>query len=384
MRTGAVALVFGTRPELVKLAPLVWRLGEACVTVHTGQHPAELLDDVRVDLGLAPPTVACGVGTAVPHRQIGAAVSAVGDALVQLAPDVVVVQGDTNSTVAGALAAGGLHLPVVHLEAGLRAFDRALPEERNRIVVDHLADLLCAPTETARAHLRDEGCADDTVVVTGNTIVDAVRRMRPDASVTAQTLARHGVEADAFVLATFHRQENVDDADRLAAIVDQLSTIPLPVVLPVHPRTQDRATHAGIELARGSIRTVAPLGFRDFLALESSCAFLVSDSGGVQEEASIVRRPVIVARRSTERPEVLGSVATLVDPSTGIGPAAATLAGDVAGAHRRLAELESPFGDGHAAERVVAELATRFTGDGAPTRRYDAARGRPDASIPSG
>jgi UDP-N-acetylglucosamine 2-epimerase (non-hydrolysing) len=383
MRSGAVALVYGTRPELVKLAPLVHELGAACVTVHTGQHPDTLLADIAHDLRVGPPTVSCTVAPRPVHRQIADAVAAVGDALVRLAPDAVVVQGDTNSTLAGALAASGLDLALVHVEAGLRAFDHTLPEERNRVVVDHLADLRCAPTEVARAHLLDEGCDPGTIVVTGNTIVDAVRTARPDAETTATVLARHDVTADAFVLATFHRQENVDDPDQLAAIVDQLAAIPLPVVLTLHPRTRDRAEQAGIELTRGSLRVVGPLGFRDFLALESASAFLVSDSGGVQEEASIVGRPVLVVRRSTERPEVLGTFATLVDSAAEIGPAAAALAADVAGAHRRLAGLGSPFGDGAAAPRIVAEIAARFPSDGTLTRRYDADRGRRDASVPS-
>jgi UDP-N-acetylglucosamine 2-epimerase (non-hydrolysing) len=384
VRDGAVALVFGTRPELVKLAPLVHELGDRCITVHTGQHAWDRLAPIARDLGLGAPTVTATVPSHPVPEQLGSAITAVGDALVHLTPEVVVVQGDTNSTVAGALAASGLGLPLAHVEAGLRAFDRALPEERNRIVVDHLADLLYAPTDTARAHLLDEGCDPATVTVTGNTVVDAVVATRPGAAATAAVLDRFDVAADGFVLATFHRQENVDEPDRLAAIVTQLATIPLPVVLAVHPRTRDRAARAGIDLARGVVRAVDPLGFRDFLALESACAFLVSDSGGVQEEASIVGRPVLVARRSTERPEVIGTFATLVDPAGGIAPAAAELAADVAGAHRRLAGHPSPFGDGHAAARIVADLDARLAGDGGPTRRYDAARGRRDASVPSG
>jgi UDP-N-acetylglucosamine 2-epimerase (non-hydrolysing) len=384
MRTGGIALIVGTRPELVKLAPLSIELGDCGATVHTGQHSPALLDAIAADLGLGAPEVTCDPATMPPHRQIGGMVAAVGDALEHLAPEVVVVQGDTNSTLAGALAASTLGLPVVHVEAGLRAFDRALPEERNRIVVDHLADLLCAPTETAAAHLLAEGCDPSTVVVTGNTVVDAVHATRPDPDAIATALARHGVEADGFVLATFHRQENVDDADRLRAIIDQLAGLPLPVVLTVHPRTRDRAGRAGIDLGRGAVRPVDPLGFREFVALESACAFLVSDSGGVQEEASVVGRPVVVARRSTERPEVLGTFATLVDPATGIGPAAAALASDVTGAHRRLAGLPSPFGDGHAARRIAAEIAARFAGDGNGAHRYDADRGRHDAAVPGG
>jgi UDP-N-acetylglucosamine 2-epimerase (non-hydrolysing) len=318
------------------------------------------------------------------HRQIGEAVVAVGDALRTLAPDVVVVQGDTNSTLAGALAASSLDLPVVHVEAGLRAFDRALPEERNRIVVDHIADLLCAPTETARSHLLDEGCDADRIVVTGNTVVDAVRIAGPDAAAVDAVLAHHRVTRDGYVLATFHRQENVDDPDVLAAIVRQLAAIDLPVLFTVHPRTRDRADRAGIVLEAGRIRALDPLGFREFVALESAGAFIVSDSGGVQEEASIVGRPVVVARRSTERPEVLGTFATLVDPATGIGPAATALAADVAAAHRRLAGLSSPYGDGHAARAIVRSIEARFPGDGRTMHRYHADRGRRDASVPSG
>jgi UDP-N-acetylglucosamine 2-epimerase (non-hydrolysing) len=384
MRSGAVALVFGTRPELVKLAPIVHALGDECVTVHTGQHSWDRLEPIAHDLGLGAPTVSVSVpGAPVPH-QLGAAIIAVGDALTELSPEVVVVQGDTNSTVAGALAGSGLGLPLAHVEAGLRAFDRTLPEERNRIVVDHLADLLYAPTETSRDHLLAEGCDPTSVTVTGNTVVDAVAASRPDPAATRAVLDRFDVAADGFVLATFHRQENVDAPDRLAAIVTQLATIPLPVVLAVHPRTRDRAARAGVELARGPVRAVDPLGFRDFVALVSACAFLVSVSGGVQEEASIVGRPVLVARRSTERPEVIGTFATLVDPTTGIAPAAAELASDVGAAHDRLAGRPSPFGDGHAASRIVADLRAFVAGDGAPTRRYDAARGRRDASVPSG
>ena len=384
MRSGAVALVYGTRPELVKLAPLVHELGDACVTVRTGQHADGLLDPVARDLELGAPTVVCAVAARPAHRQIGETVAAVGEALVHLAPDLVVVQGDTNSTLAGALAASGLDLAVVHVEAGLRAFDRRLPEERNRVVVDHLADLLCAPTTTARDQLLREGCGDADVIVTGNTVVDALRAHGPDAAAIASVVTAHGLVPDGYVLATFHRQENVDDPARLAAIVDQLATISLPVILTAHPRTRDRAARAGLDLGRGSVHVIEPLGFRDFVALESACAFLVTDSGGVQEEASVVGRPVVVARRSTERPEVLGTFATLVDPVDGIGPAASALAADVAGAHARLAGIRSPYGDGRAARRIAAEIAARWPGDGGATRRYDAARGRRDDPVPGG
>lgn len=356
MRAGAVAMVFGTRPEVVKLAPLLWHLGPAAHTIHTGQHPMTSLLDLLTDLDLTKPDTACTISLTPRGRQVGEAVIALTQALSALQPDVVVVQGDTNSTLAGALAATGLDLPLVHVEAGLRAFDRRLPEERNRVVVDHLADLLCAPTETAREHLRREGLADDRIVVTGNTVVDAAHRCLPAADERVALRARYGVDANAYVLATFHRTENVDHHDPLATIIDELSRLPLPVLIPVHPRTADRAERAGIELTRGSVRALAPLGYREFLALAADAALLITDSGGVQEEASVVGRPVVVVRRSTERPELLGTVTTLVPPGPAIGDAARAILAELPAVHQRLANLPSPFGDGHAALRTIAAI----------------------------
>ena len=356
MRTGGVALVFGTRPELVKLAPLVWQLGDAVHTIHTGQHPIEDLRALCVDLEVSEPNHACSVAPTPAGRQIGEAISAVTDALIEHRPDVVVVQGDTNSTLAGALAASSLDLPVVHVEAGLRAFDRRLPEERNRILVDHLCDLACAPTETARAHLTREGIEGSRIVMSGNTVVDAAARCLADPSARAAMLDARGLDANAFVLATFHRPENVDDGPRLDAIIRELAALELPVVFPVHPRTRDRAAHAGIDLDRGNIRVIPPLGYRKFLALAAECALIVTDSGGVQEEASIVGRPAIVVRRSTERPEVLGTVTTLVEAGPAIGTEAGALLSDRSAVHRRLAGLTTPYGDGHAATRIVAAI----------------------------
>ncbi len=383
MRNGTVAIVFGTRPELVKLAPLLWELGPAAITVHVGQHSAAALAPIRADLGLRAPTVTLAVPAAPRGRQIGEAVVGVTGALAGLRPDVVVVQGDTNSTLAAAVAATSLDLPLVHVEAGLRAFDRALPEERNRIVVDHLADLLAAPTETARGHLLAEGIPDPRIIVTGNTVVDAARRCLPDEADRSTVLHRLGVEADDFVLATFHRPENVDDPARLADIVAELAAIPAPVILPVHPRTRDRAASAGLALDRGSLRPVDPLSYREFLALEVDCALLVTDSGGVQEESSIVGRPALVVRRSTERPEVVGTFTTMLPEGAPLTAAAISLLADRAELHDRLAQLATPYGDGTAAVRIAAAIADLRPGPPNRARRYDAPRGRHDGSVPS-
>ncbi len=352
MRAGAVAIIFGTRPEAVKLAPLLWEMSRQAYVIHTGQHGLPSLTQIMRDVGIGRPDVTATLPTGPVGRQIGLTVAALTDALAAAAPDVVVVQGDTNSTLAGALAASSLGIPLVHVEAGLRAFDRRLPEERNRIVVDHLADLLCAPTPAAVEHLRAEGLTEH-VVMTGNTVVDATLRCLPDATERSAIRATFGLEPRAYVLATFHRQENVDDLDQLATIIDELAQLPVPVLFPIHPRTADRAAHHGITVGRGAVTVVPPLGYREFLAVAADCALLISDSGGVQEEASVLGRPVVVVRRSTERPEVEGTVATVVAPGPLIGTTARVLLSDLPAVHARLESTPSPFGDGTAAVRIA-------------------------------
>lgn len=359
MREHSVAVVFGTRPEVVKLAPVLWALGPAARPIHTGQHydPA-LADALLTELDLAPPALRLDVGGAPRGAQIGAALTGLEQAFTDERPDVVVVQGDTNSTLAGAIAANAANVPLVHVEAGLRSYDRAMPEEHNRVLTDHLADLCCTPTETGRARLAAEGIEGRRVVVTGNTVVDAATRMLPDADARRALLGRFGVERDGFVLSTFHRPENVDDDRRLRAILAELATYPVPVVLPVHPRTAARLASDPVEL--GPIRLVDPVGYREFLGLAASCAFLVSDSGGVQEEASIVKRPVLVVRASTERPEVLGTFAEMVTDVATIGDRGRAFLADLVVLHARLGTLPSPYGDGTAGARTVAAIEARW------------------------
>jgi UDP-N-acetylglucosamine 2-epimerase (non-hydrolysing) len=343
----------------VKLAPVVWALGSAARTVHTGQHydPA-LAATVLDEVGLGPPDLQLTVGRAPRATQIATALAGLAEAFAADRPAAVVVQGDTNSTVAGALAANALGLPLVHVEAGLRSYDRAMPEEHNRVVADHLADCCCAPTETSRRQLAAEGIEGDRVVVTGNTVVDAARRTLLPPGERAALLGRFGLAPSAFVLSTFHRPENVDHPEPLAAILHELGTLPVPVLLPLHPRAATRARAAGLLPTGGPVRVVEPLGYRDFLALAAECAFLVSDSGGVQEEASIVGRPVLVVRRSTERPEVLGTFAELVPPGPRIGEVVRAWAGNINDLHARLVDVPTPYGDGHAGERIAGAIET--------------------------
>jgi UDP-N-acetylglucosamine 2-epimerase (non-hydrolysing) len=352
-----VAVVFGTRPEVVKLAPVMWSLGAATRAIHTGQHysPALAADLVHA-LGIPAPELHLEVGGSPRGVQLGEATAALTAAFLDDRPDVVVVQGDTTTTLAGALAANATDIPLVHVEAGLRSFDRAMPEEHNRVVADHLADLCATPTETTRAQLAAESITGDRVVLTGNTVVDAVDRMLPDAAARRGVLERFGVAEAGFVLATFHRPENVDDPANLTAITRELAALPVPVLLTLHPRTAARAESFGVALDGGALRTIDPLGYTDFLALERECALVVSDSGGVQEEASVVGRPVVVVRRSTERPEVLGTFCELVPAGTAIGERARDLLDDLGAVHQRLASVPSPYGDGAAGARTAAAI----------------------------
>lgn len=325
--------------------------------MHTGQHYSPTLSDVFLaQLRLSRPDVQLEVGGASRGRQIGEATARLDECFSGMRPLAVVVQGDTNTALAGALAANASGIPLVHVEAGLRSFDRAMPEEHNRVVVDHLADLCCAPTETSRANLLADGITEDRIVVTGNTVVDVVPEILPAPDESRALLQTYGVEADRFVLATFHRPENVDRADVLGVVLDELAALPVPVILPLHPRTAARAAAFGLDAKLARLHVVEPIGYREFLGLASRSALLVSDSGGVQEEASVIKRPVVVVRNSTERPEVQGTFAELVSPGPLIGVVACRWLADLGALHERLAATPSPYGTGDASDRTVEAL----------------------------
>jgi UDP-N-acetylglucosamine 2-epimerase (non-hydrolysing) len=232
-----------------------------------------------------------------------------------------------------------------------------MPEEHNRVVTDHLADLLLAPTEQARSNLLDEGIPPERIIVTGNTVVEAVTSLLPSKEQRAELLRRFGLSPGAFVLSTFHRPENVDRAETLAAILGELAGLEIAVVLPLHPRSRSRIEQYGLAPLLDKLIVVDPLSYQDFLGLLAECALAVADSGGVQEEVSVLKRPVVVVRNSTERPEVIGTFAERISPGPGIGQRVAEWLADLPALHRRLASVPSPYGDGRASERTVAEIA---------------------------
>lgn len=358
----SVAVVFGTRPEMIKLAPVIRALGERALVVHTGQHFDDTMSRTFLEqLHIGDPHHHLEVGGLTRGAQIGHATIAVEHLLLETRPAAVVVQGDTNSGLAGALAANAAGVPLVHLEAGLRSFDRAMPEEHNRVLIDALSDRCLAPHESNAALLEKEGIAPERIRVTGSTLREALEGMLPGDDVRGGLRRDLGVDADAYVLATIHRAENADDEAKLRTILTELASLDLPVVLPLHPRTRARALEFGLTSLLDRLTVVEPLGYIEFIGLAAGCALMISDSGGVQEEATIVKRPVVIVRNSTERPEILGTFAHLVPVGPGIGETARRLLADVAGTHAALVALPYPYGTDATARCIDAidEVAVR-------------------------
>ena len=354
----SIAVVLGTRPEIIKLSHVIRILGDAAWVIHTGQHyDANLSASFFDELSLPKPDLYLGVGGTSRGHQIGDAIQLLDAHFGEHRPLAVIVQGDTNAAAAGALAANAREVPLVHVEAGLRSHDRNMPEEHNRVIADHLADLCAAPTQVNVDNLAAEGIGGDRVHLTGNTVVEAVQGLLPGPDERRSLLERYGVTAGGFILSTFHRPENVDDPDRFAAILSEMAALALPVLLPLHPRSVRRASEFGLDDLLEKLTVTQPIGYRDFLGLSAESAFLVSDSGGVQEEVSIFKRPVIVVRNSTERPEVLGTFAERVLPGPEIGRVASGWLDDLETTHAALAEIPSPYGDGLASERIVRATA---------------------------
>ena len=351
----SVAVVLGTRPEIIKLAHIIALLGPAARVIHTGQHYDANLSEVFFGaFGLAPPSRFLEVGGEPRGIQIGEATSRLTRLFEDDPPRAVVVQGDTNAVLAGALAANATETPLVHVEAGLRSYDRAMPEEHNRVICDHLSDLCLTPTETSASNLAGEGIEGERVAVTGNTVVEALGALLPTSAERAEVLARYCLAPNGFILSTFHRPENVDHPQTWKAILSDLAGVSLPVLLPLHPRSRQRAASFGLGPLLDQLQVVDPLPYPEFLSLLAECALAVSDSGGVQEEVSVVKRPMVVVRNSTERPEVLGTFAVLRKPGDGVGEAITQILETLDYTHRRLADTPTPYGDGTASLRSVA------------------------------
>jgi UDP-N-acetylglucosamine 2-epimerase (non-hydrolysing) len=355
-----IAAVVGTRPEIVKLADVIRILAQTARFLHTCQHRDEELSGVFLAGAKLPqPEMLSGICGEPRYVQIGRMVEQLGRIFAEQPPAAVLVEGDTNTVSAAAQAGSYAGVPVVHVEAGLRSHDRAMPEEINRCVTGVLADLHCAPTERAVANLRADGVPAEKIVLTGNTIVESTLGMLPDQAAASEIVAGLDAEPGGYVLATIHRPENTDDPERLRTILDELSKLGLPVLLPLHPRTRAAVKRHGLGAALDRLQVVPPADHRTFLALARYARLLISDSGGVQEECTVLKRPLIVVRNSTERPESIeAGFAHLVQPGPVISDLGRQLIGDE-GLGERLAAIPCPYGDGKASERI-AELLRGF------------------------
>jgi UDP-N-acetylglucosamine 2-epimerase (non-hydrolysing) len=351
-----IAIVIGTRPEIIKMSPVV----RACQTkgldffiLHTGQHYSYSMDKVFFEeLELPEPSHNLEVGSGSHGEQTGKIISGVERILLKEKASIVLVQGDTNTVLGAALAASKLGMKIGHVEAGLRSFDRSMPEETNRILADHISDYLFVPTNAAKMNLINEGIRKG-VYVTGNTIVDAVNQNLVFAKRKSKMLGKLRLQKKGFILATAHRQENVDDRERLEGIIEGLRSVgqkmSIPVLLPAHPRTQNRLKEFGIDTA--GISVIDPIGYLDFLQLEANAALILTDSGGIQEEACILGVRCVTLRENTERPETIHVGSNLLagtDPKRILAQSNKMV--------RSNGKWNNPFGDGNAAKKIIDRI----------------------------
>ncbi len=351
-----ICTVLGTRPEIVKMSPILRACPDMDVdsySIHTGQHYSYEMDRIFFEeLELPECKYNLNVGSGSHGYQTGRMMELIEDVFIKDRPDVVLVQGDTNTVLAGALVAAKMRIPLGHVEAGLRSNDRSMPEEINRIAADHVADLLFPPTEMAKDNLVREGIPLEKIKVTGNTIVDAVKQNLDIAERKARGKVNSmGLPNAGYILSTLHRQENVDSAETLSQILEGIASVSrstgLPVILPMHPRTRKNMERFGIKV-KDCIKVIDPLGFLEFLLIENGARLIMTDSGGLQEEACILNIPCVTLRNNTERPETVEVGANMIAGTTveGIVSAAETML-------QKKGGWACPLGDGHASRKII-------------------------------
>ncbi|MBS3091159.1 UDP-N-acetylglucosamine 2-epimerase (non-hydrolyzing) [Candidatus Pacearchaeota archaeon] len=355
-----LAIILGTRPEIIKMAPIIRECEKRKMdyfVLHTGQHYSKELDEqIFLDLELPKPKYNLGVGSQPYRKQVGIMTREIEKIFEKELPNLVLVQGDTISVLAGALAAKKLNIKVGHHEAGLRSHDTSMLEEVNRVIVDHISDFLFTPTPDALKNLHQEGKEPSRIFFTGNTIVDALNQNIEIARNKSKILEKLGLRSKSYILVTAHRAENVDKPEKLKDIINGLSLIykefAIPLVFPIHPRTLARMKENNIESPKG-LFLLEPVGFLDFLILEQNAKLVITDSGGVQEECFVLKVPCVTIRENTERPETIEYGMNIL---AGTNPDKMLLA-----AKEMFSKSinpgsngwENPFGDGKAAERIL-------------------------------
>ncbi|ENN96515.1 UDP-N-acetylglucosamine 2-epimerase [Methanocaldococcus villosus KIN24-T80] len=355
-----ISIILGTRPEIIKLSPIIRELkSEEFFIIHTNQHYSENMDKIFFqELNLPKPKYNLNIGSGTHGEQTGKMLIEIEKVLLKEKPNIVIVQGDTNTVLAGALAASKLKIKVAHVEAGLRSYDKNMPEEINRVLTDHISDYLFAPTEIAKNNLLKEGIKDNIFVV-GNTIVDATLQNLEIAEKNdhIKGFFNSVVDKDYFLL-TLHRAENVDNRERLERIVNNINELSdiydYDIIFPIHPRTKKRLIEFNLFdklKSNKKIKIIEPVGYLEFLILEKNAKLILTDSGGVQEEACILKIPCITLRDNTERPETLEVGSNIL-----VGDNKEKLIKAVELMLNKKRDWKNPFGDGKAGKRIVRIL----------------------------
>jgi len=367
MKRPKIAFIYGTRPEIIKLSPIIRTCLKKKIpffTAHTGQHYSRRMFSAFLEeLDLPWPDYNLNIRSRAPYRQgdhTGRMMVKIEEILLKELPSAVLVQGDTNTVLAGALATSkisttrsftGFDIKLGHVESGLRSYDRGMPEEINRVMADHLSDFLFAPTAKTKKIAVSEGIDPSRIWVTGNTIVDAVEQGLAAGARKPGALERYGLKKGKYMLLTLHRQENVDDKKRLSGILKGVDRAArecgMPVVFPIHPRTVKKFKAFGVKPPL-SLRIVDPCGFIAFLQMQEGAALVLTDSGGVQEEACVLRVPCVTLRDSTERPETVDVGANVV-----AGVKADPIVSSALEMISKKRRWKNPFGDGKAGEKIM-------------------------------
>ncbi len=360
MKMDPIGIVLGTRPEIIKMSPVISYLIERDIehyVIHSNQHYSAELDSIFFkQLKLPPPHFSLDVGSGTHGEQTGKMLQRIEQIFLKEKTSVVLVQGDTNTTLAGALSASKLHIPVAHIEAGLRSHDRKMPEEINRIMTDHISDICFVPTQTQEKILLQEGIAPSKILITGNTVVDAV--LRNQGLMRNEILSTIGVEKNKYFITTIHRQENVDDKKILGEIFNAIceagKKFGYDIIAPLHPRTVSMLEKYSIKLSN-KIRVIKPLGYLEFLALQKNASLIITDSGGLQEEACILNTPCVTVRENTERPETVDVGANII---AGIRHQSILESINIM-LHKEI-NWSNPFGDGTSASKIVKYVQKNF------------------------
>jgi UDP-N-acetylglucosamine 2-epimerase (non-hydrolysing) len=352
--------IVGARPQFIKAFAVYRELrpNDEEILVHTGQHYDQEMSDVFFEeLGMPEPDYNLGVGSDSHGRQTAAMIEGIEDIIETEVPDVLLLYGDTNSTLAGAIAGAKMDPLVAHVEAGLRSYNREMPEETNRVLTDHASDLLFPPSESAAVTLEREGLTEGVQVV-GDVMYDSILWARDVAEDESTMLERLGLGENEFILSTVHRAGNTDNRDRLEAIVDALSNAPLPVVLPVHPRTENRLKDYGVwGHATSELEVIDSVGYLDFVRLLDASERVATDSGGVQKEAFYLDTPCVTMRDETEWVETVESGWNVL-----VGADRRAISDELS-MERNLSDKPTPYGEGSAAENIVKILTKKIYGD---------------------